>query len=127
MILVRDKGLKSGVVKFGVVASSFLMLLFGAGCSDVHTLVWNKADTFIDGHHVVISPCRDSYTKTIMDTPTERNHIFGCGQKIKVQIKNEELMVNDKNYGMLGRDDTVVVKNDKVFINGKESTMIAKN
>lgn len=127
MILVRDEGLKSGAVKSVVAVSSILMLLLSAGCSDLHNLVWNKADTFIDGHHIVISPCRNSYTKTIMDTPAERNHIFGCGKDVAVQIKNEELIVNDKSYGTLGKGDSILVKNGKVFVNDKEPAVVSKN
>jgi hypothetical protein len=111
--------------KTGLVISVLFLFLIMQGCSDLHNLVWNKADAFIDGHHVVISPCRNSYTKTISDTPTNRDHIFGCGDAIKVQIKNEELTVNDKAYGVLGRGDTIIVKNDKVFINKKEVEALA--
>jgi hypothetical protein len=112
--------------KTGVVISSFFLLILMQGCSDVQSRLLNRADEFIDGHHVVISPCRGSYTKTISDTPTDRDHIFGChDDRIKVQIKNEQLTVNGKSYGTLSRGDSVAVKNDKVFINSKEAGAVA--
>lgn len=125
MTLISAESLKSSIMAAGIV-SSLLLLLFAQGCSDVDTLVWNKADTTIDGHHIVISPCRDSYTKTINDTPTDRHHVFGC-KSVEVKIDNEELTVNDKPYGTLSRGDTVMVKNGKVFINDKEAVAVAKN
>jgi hypothetical protein len=112
-------------LKSGVVAAGLFLFLVMQGCSDAHTLVWNKADAVIDGHRVVISPCRSSYTKTVSDTPTNRDHIFGCGYAITVQIKNEELTVNAKSYGTLKRADTVVIKNGRVFINEKEAGAVA--
>jgi hypothetical protein len=126
MNFVRVATLKSHAARTGIVILSLFLFGLAQGCSDMHNLVWNKADAFIDGHHVVISPCRNSYTKTINDTPTERNHMFGCANDtIKVEIKNEELKVNGKYYGVLGRGDTVIVKSDKVFINQKEAVEVA--
>lgn len=127
MNLIRAKSLNSRTAQAAVFMLSLFLFLLMQGCADLHNLVWNKADTFIDGHHIVISPCRNSYTKTISDTPTNRNHVFGCGESIKVQIKNEDLTVNDKSYGMLGSGDSIVVKNGKVFINTKEAVEVAKN
>ncbi|MBD0373593.1 MAG: hypothetical protein ICV60_22355 [Pyrinomonadaceae bacterium] len=113
-------------IKTGIVISSLFLLLVMQGCSDIHNMVWNKADATIDGHHIVISPCRNSYTRTINDTPTDRNHIFGCGNTIAVQIRNEELTVNDKKYGMLNRGDSIVVKSGHVYINTKEAVEVAQ-
>jgi hypothetical protein len=113
------------LLKSGVVASGLFLFLVMQGCSDAHTLVWNKADAVIDGHRVVISPCRSSYTKTVSDTPTNRDHTFGCGSGITVQIKNEELTINAKSYGTLKRGDSVLVRNGSVFINEKEAGTIA--
>jgi hypothetical protein len=91
----------------------------------VNEVVWNKAETMINGHRVTIRPCRDSYLSTKMDTPTNRHHIFACGKRIKVEIKNEELSVNGKSYGKLGSGDSVEVKNDKILINQKEAGTVA--
>jgi hypothetical protein len=123
---MRAESLKSHATKACILSSLLLLLLLAQGCSDVDTLVWNKADTVIDGHRIVISPCRDSYTKTINDTPTDRYHIFGC-KAVEVKIKNEELTVNDKPYGTLSRGDSVTVKNGQVYINGKEAVVVARN
>ena len=125
MALISTKGLKSRAIKTGIIASSLSLLLFTQGCSDMKEVVLNRAVTTIDGHEVVIQPCRNSYSKTINDTPTERNHMFGCGDKTKVELKNEELKVNGKYYGTLGRGDNIIVRHDKVFINQKEAVEVA--
>lgn len=109
----------------GIIASSLFLFLFIQGCSSMNELVMNKAETTINGHQVVIRPCRDSYTRTLKDTETNRHHVFGCGKHIKVEIRNEVLTVNDKSYGMLNSGDSIEVKNDKVLINKKEAVAVA--
>lgn len=125
MSSISTKSLKSRTLKSVFILSSLSLFLFMQGCSDAHTLVWNKAETTIDGHQVVIRPCRDSYTRTESDTPTNRQHVFGCGDSVKVEIRNEALTINGKSYGMLSRGDSVEVKHDKVFINSKEAGALA--
>ncbi|HEY0323756.1 MAG TPA: hypothetical protein VGC66_22580 [Pyrinomonadaceae bacterium] len=126
MSAISAKNVSARAIKASVVMSSLFLFLFMQGCSDVHSLVWNKAEATIDGHQIVIRPCRNSYTRTESDTPTNRQHVFGCGDDVKVEIRNEALMVNGKSYGMLNRGDSVEVKHDKVFINAKESGTIAR-
>lgn len=109
----------------GFIISTLFLFIIMQGCSDMHTLVWNKAETVIDGHKVVIRSCRNSYTRTESDTKENSHHIFGCANYVKVEIRNEELTVNGKSYGMLGRGDSVEVKGDKVFINTKEAQVVA--
>lgn len=125
MSSISIKSLKSRSIKTGVVISTLFMLLFMQGCSDVETLVRNRAEATLDGHQVVIKPCRNAYTRTEMDTPKDRQHVFGCGERTRVEIRNEALTVNGKNYGMLGSGDSVEVKDEKVFINRKEAEAVA--
>jgi hypothetical protein len=119
----KSSGLRS--VKTGIILPAFLLTLFMQGCSEMHEVVWNKAETVIDGHRLAIRPCRDSYTRTKMDTKTERYHVFACGDKVKIEIRNDELKVNGKSYGMLGSGDSVEVNREKVFINKKEAEAVA--
>jgi hypothetical protein len=119
------KSLESRSVKTGIIMSSLLLVLFIQGCSSMGEVVWNKAETTIDGHKVVIRPCRDSYRRTKMDTETDSYHIFGCGEKVKIEIRNEMLTINGKSYGTLGRGDSVEVNREKVFINKKEAGAVA--
>ena len=129
MAQIRSAALKHAIAKPALIISALLLFLFTqASCSDLHTLAWNKAEQTLDGHKVVIKPCRDSYTETEIDTKTEtgRYYIFGCGDKVKVEIRNEALTVNGKSYGMLGAGDSVEVKDGKVFINAKEVVEVAK-
>lgn len=124
---------KSYRMRTAIIISSVFILLLMQACEEVHTLAWNKAETTIDGHQVIIKPCRMSYTRTMSDTPTDRHHIFACGDpdspdknKVRVVIKNEALSVNGKSYGTLNRGDSVEVKDGKVFINRQEAVEVAQ-
>jgi hypothetical protein len=108
-----------------ITLSVLSLILVAQGCSDMHTLVWNKAETVMDGHKVVIHACRNSYTRVEADTPTDRHQIFGCATYVKVDLHNDALTVNGKGYGTLSQGDSVEVKGDKVFINKKEAAVVA--
>ena len=125
MSSIRVKSFDARIIRTGIIASSLFLVLFIAGCSDMNTLVINKAEENIDGHQVVIKPCRNSYTRTEADTPTNRQHVFGCGDRTKVEIRNDALTVNGKSYGTLTQGDSVEVKDDRVFINKKEAVAVA--
>src|SRR4051794_36188019 len=103
MSSISAKRLKPRSANTVIILSSLFLFLFMQGGSELHTVVWNKAETTIDGHQVVIRPCRDSYLRTESDTPTNRQHVFGCRDSVKVEIRNEALTINGKSYGMLGR------------------------
>lgn len=124
MSSISIKGMKPRTIKSGIISSLFLVF-FMQGCSEVETLVRNKAETKIDGHRVAIRPCRNSYTRTEADTPKDRQHVFGCGERTKVEIRNEELTVNGRKYGTLAQGDSVEVRDEKVFINKKEAAALA--
>lgn len=125
MSFISSKNIKSRTIKSGVIISALFMVLFMQGCSDVETMVRNKAETTIDGHQVVIKPCRNSYTRTEADTPKDRQHVFGCGERTKVEIRNDALTVNGRNYGTLAKGDAIEVKDEKVFINKREAAVVA--
>jgi hypothetical protein len=127
MSSIPAKSLKSRTVKTILILSSLSLFLFMQGCSDIHTAVWNKAETTIDGHQITIRPCRSSYLRTKSDKPTDRQHIFGCGDSVQVELRNEALLINGVSYGMLASGDSIEVNHDKVFINSKEAGAIARN
>ncbi len=50
---------------------------------------------------------------------TDKIYNLTCGET-KVTIKNEELSVNGRTYGVLNAGDSVHVNNGKVYINARE-------
>jgi hypothetical protein len=126
MAQIVRKASKRVIAKPALIISALFLFLFAQACSDIHTLAWNKAEETIDGHKVVIKPCRNSYTGTETYNNAKPSHIFGCGDKVKVKIRDEALVVNDKSYGTLGAGDSIEVKDGKVFINAKEAVEVAK-
>lgn len=113
--------------KTGFIISALYLLIIMQGCSSLETLVWNRAETTLDGHPLVIRQCRNSYQRVESNTAEDRHYIFGCENNIKVDIRNDVLTVNGKSYGTLNKGDSIVIKNDKVFINGREPVVVSKN
>lgn len=113
--------------KTGFVISALYLLIIIQGCSSLQTIVWDRAETTLDGHHLVIHRCPNSYQRVESDTASERRYVFGCENNIKVEIRNDALTVNGRSYGMLNKGDSIEVSNDKVLINGKEPAVVSKN
>lgn len=77
-----------------------------------------QEEAVIWGHQILVKSCRNVEKQTLRDNgPLDSHHVIKCGAT-KVEIVNEELRVNDKNYGKLAEKAPVQVTNDKVFISG---------
>jgi hypothetical protein len=79
-----------------------------------------QAENIIGGRKVTVTPCRNAKRTTLKDNaPLDSHHVIECGAT-KVEIINEELLVNEKSYGRLGEQTPVLVAHGKVLINGNE-------
>jgi hypothetical protein len=61
------------------------------------------------GHKVIIRPGASFTSKT--------GHTLSVGW-IRISVKKDQLLVNDKSYGGLKQGDTILVENSKVFVSG---------
>lgn len=102
-------------MKFFALACLCLLLSAAAAC--------NRQDTSdalpLGSHKVSIRP--DCISKQISNRASggDRTYNLTCGDT-RITIKNEELFVNDKSYGMLRAEDAIHVEDTKVFVNSKE-------
>jgi len=89
-------------------------------------LGFNQSGSRLGSHLVKVSPaCRTQESSS----SENGKHRFSCGNTT-VNIDQERLMVNDRNYGTLKPGDTVEVENGRVMINTKEmptSATVASN
>jgi ABC-type uncharacterized transport system auxiliary subunit len=85
----------------------------------------DAADTIpLGSHRVTVRP--DCVSKQISNRFPGKEAIYNltCG-RTQVTIKNEELLVNGKSYGMLREGDAVRVEGEEVFVNGSRVQEVA--
>ncbi len=73
-------------------------------------------------HSLTIKPFQDGashYSAVVNDMDTH----YYLLDKYKVEIRNNMLFINFKNYGKLNRISDILIDNDKIYINGEEVTL----
>jgi len=70
-------------------------------------------------HHVVVKPGSIVTSSSSSTGGDNKTYQYSCGV-ISVTIRNEELIVNDVNYGMLKTGEAVLIDEGKVFVAGRE-------
>ncbi|MBI1766194.1 MAG: hypothetical protein HYR56_32725 [Acidobacteria bacterium] len=107
------------------VFSLGLLLLFGA-CSRSNNVLLGRVEATVGTHAVVVTDCyRTSVPQPQKVSDTEFQ--FKPCRDAEVVIRNEELIVNAKNYGRLQPKDAVTVDHGKVLINERAATVLARN
>jgi hypothetical protein len=105
------------------------MLVFQGCNASMKNRVLGRSWTYMGGHEVVIAPCYWPSRKSagnITDATPNATYQFTCGQT-EVVIKNEELFVNGKSYGVLHKGERVGVERGLIRINADEIAKVARN
>ena len=89
-----------------------------AGCS-VQANVNEKNETDMGTHHVVVKPSSTFTSSSSSSGGDEKTYQFSCGE-ISVIIQNEELIVNNVQYGTLKAGEAVLIDNGKVSVADQE-------
>jgi hypothetical protein len=79
----------------------------------------------LGSHKVTVTP--RCITKEINNSFPDKQEIYDltCGNT-NVVIKNEELIVNGKSYGMLKAGDSVEVNSGRVLVNSRQADEVGK-
>ncbi len=104
-------------------AVCFTLLFLITGC-DLDELSGSNTEQ-LGAHKVKIERCGMFTNKTNMVDPAENRYTFACG-KTNVEIKDDELIVNDKRLGKLSGKSSVIIAEDyTVWINGSPTVTAA--
>ncbi len=102
-----------------VSAVAGLLVAVGlAGCS-IQVKMNEMDETDLGSHHVVVKPgstFTSSSSSTGGDSETSR---YKCGE-ISIEIRNEELIVNNVRYGQLASGAGILVDHGTVFVGGEK-------
>jgi len=94
------------------------LALLTVSCS-VRVNTNSKSETDMGSHHVVVQPGSGFTSSSSTTAGDDAEYEFTCGD-VTVAIRNEELIVNDKSYGMLNPGDDVLIDHGKVLVGGQE-------
>lgn len=92
------------------------------GCT-VNVSVNNESETDMGSHHVVIKPGSTLTSSSSVTFGDDEKYEFTCGD-ITVKIENEELIVNEKNYGKLEAGQSIKIDHGTVFVADQERTPV---
>lgn len=84
------------------------------GCS-MKFSVNAKNETDMGSHHVVVKPGAAFTSSSSSKGGNETQYRYTCGD-ITVTITNEELIVNDKTYGLLKLNDAILIDRGTVYV-----------
>ena len=100
-------------------AIAILTILLTLVACDVKVTVNDKNETTMGTHQVIVKPgsaFTSSYKKTIGSKST---YEFKSGDT-QIKIENDNLFVNEKDYGKVPKNSDILVEDVKVFISGQE-------
>ena len=103
-------------------AAILLLVSYGTaslqGCS-MKLSVNAKSETDMGSHHVVVKPGATFTSSSSSKGRNVTDHRYTCGD-VTVTIRNEELTVNDRTYGLLKPNDSILVDHGTVYVQSKQ-------
>ena len=100
-----------------VVVVSLAALM--ASCSVRVNTTNPKSETDMGSHHVVVQPGNGFTSSSSTVSGDDAEYEFTSGD-VTVVIRNEELIVNGKSYGMLNPGEDVLIDHGKVIVADQE-------
>lgn len=100
------------------VAVGLILSLALAGCS-VQVKVNEKDETDMGSHHVVVKPGSTFTRSSSSSGGGTDTYQYSCGD-VSIEIKNEELIVNNVRYGELTSGVDILIDHGVVFVGGEK-------
>lgn len=113
-------------IKKIILAVCYLAFVFSS-CATSNNLLLGRVEATVGGHKVVVTDCY----RTSVPPPEkiagkgESSYRFRPCRDADILIRNEELIVNEKSYGLLKESDTITVDHGKVLINEEAAPVVA--
>ncbi len=104
-------------MKMPIVAGLALALAL-SGCS-VQVKMNEKNETDMGSHHVVVKPGSTFTSSSSSSGGDTETYQYSCGD-VSVEIKNEELIVNNTRYGELTSGADILIDHGVVFVGGEK-------
>ena len=97
-----------------------------SACSRSNNVLLGRVEATVGAHAVVVTDCYRTSVPEPQKVSDAEIHFKPC-RDAEVVIRNEELSVNDQNYGKLQPNDSVTVDHGKVLINERAANVLAGN
>jgi hypothetical protein len=115
-----------GRKEIGLIICGLVMTC--SACSRPNNLLLGRVEATVGGHTVVVTDC---YKTSVpppekVGGPGEQSYRFMPCRDADVLIRNDELIVNGRSYGLLKQTDAVTVDHGKVLINEKAAPPVAR-
>ena len=91
---------------------------YGCKC-DVSLNKSKKSEADMGTHHVVVKPGATFTSSSSATGGKQSRYTFKCGD-VTVAIVDEQLIVNGKTYGVLKENDSILIDNGVVHVEGKK-------
>lgn len=104
-------------MKMPIVAGLAVALAL-SGCS-VQVKMNEKNETDMGSHHVVVKPGSTFTSSSSSSGGDTETYQYSCGE-VSIEIKNEELIVNNTRYGELTPGVDILVDHGVVFVGGEK-------
>jgi hypothetical protein len=104
-------------MKMPIVAGLIVTIVL-LGCS-VQVKVNEKSETDMGSHHVVVTPGSTFTSSSSFSGGDTETYQYTCGD-VSVEIKNEELIVNNVRYGGLTSGVDVLIDHGAVLVGGEK-------
>ncbi len=101
------------------VVKAILVGVLGASLCACSVSLNEESETDMGSHHVVVKPgCSFSNSSSASGTDVE-TYEYSCGET-SVTIRNEQLVVNNVDYGSLDIGDAISIDNGKVSVDDQQ-------
>ena len=99
-------------------------LLISSACSRSNNLLLGRVEAMVGGHRIEVTDCYRTSVPPPQQLPdlTDGKHVyqFKPCRDADVLIRGDELIVNNRSYGVVKPADVITVDHGRVLVNNQE-------